>query len=85
LKLKNTRFKKCSLQEVDFAGADLTNSAFDGCDLTRTIFDQTILEKADFRTAGNYSIDPTKNRMKKAKFSLPGVLGLLSKFNIEIE
>jgi fluoroquinolone resistance protein len=43
------------------------------------------LEKADLRTAYNYSIDPSINKIKKAKFSLPGVVGLLSKYDIEIE
>jgi uncharacterized protein YjbI with pentapeptide repeats len=85
LKLKNTRFIKCSLHEVDFTEADLTSSVFENCDLQRTIFSNTILEKADFRTAFNYSIDPEVNRIKKAKFSLPGVLGLLSKYAIEID
>jgi fluoroquinolone resistance protein len=44
-----------------------------------------LLEKADFRTAYNYSIDPEKNRIKKAKFSIFGVTGLLDKYDIEIE
>ena len=43
------------------------------------------LEKADFRTAFNYSIDPENNRMKKAKFSPPEVVGLLNKYDIEID
>jgi hypothetical protein len=43
------------------------------------------LEKADFRSAFNFSIDPEMNRMKKAKFSRTGVFGLLHKYNIEIE
>ena len=85
LKLKNTKFKKCTLQEVDFVEADLTNSVFDNCDFTRAIFDRSILEKADLRTSHNYSIDPENNRIKKAKFSSPAVLGLLAKYNIEID
>jgi len=48
-------------------------------------FDKATLEKADFRTAINYSIDPTNNRIKKAKFSLLGVVGLLDKFDISID
>ena len=48
------------------------------------ISDQTILEKADFRTAKNYSIDPEQNRLKKAKFSLSGVVGLLRKYDIVV-
>lgn len=85
VKLKNTNFNACIMQEVDFTDADLTNVSFHDCDLQRAIFVETILEKTDFRTALNYSIDPELNRMKKAKFSLPGVLGLLDKYAIEIE
>ncbi len=39
----------------------------DNCDLNRAVFDNSILEKADFRTSLNYSIDPELNRIKKAK------------------
>jgi fluoroquinolone resistance protein len=85
LKLKNTRFKNCSLQEVDFSDTDLSNSVFDNCDFSRAIFGNTILEKADLRTSRNYVIDPEDNRMKKAKFSIPGVLGLLIKYNIVVD
>ena len=85
LKLKGTKFRNCNLQEVDFTETDLTNAAFDNCDLERAIFERTILEKADFRTAYHYSIDPTVNRIKKARFSGNGLAGLLDKFNIVIE
>jgi uncharacterized protein YjbI with pentapeptide repeats len=84
LKLKQTRFQTCNLQEVDLAEADLTGSVFETCDLQRTLFDHTNLEKVDFRSSFNYSIDPEKNRIKKAKFSHEGAWGLLDKYDIEI-
>ena len=84
-KIKNTLFRKSSLHEVDFTGADLTGSDFDECDLRRAMFENTILEKSDFRTAYNYSLDPEVNRLSKAKFSLAGVAGLLVKYGIDIE
>ena len=84
-KLKKTKFLNCSLQEVDFAEADLGAAIFDNCDIAGAIFDNTILEKADFRTSYNYAIDPELNKIKKAKFSIPGVLGLLHKYDIEIK
>jgi hypothetical protein len=43
------------------------------------------LEKANFTTARNYSINPQINIIKKAKFSFPDVVGLLDVFNITIE
>lgn len=85
LNLKNTKFTDCNLQEADFTGTDLTGATFDNCDLTRTTFDHTILEKADFRTAYNFSINPAKNRIRKAKFSLSGLTGLLDVYDVEIE
>jgi fluoroquinolone resistance protein len=85
IRLKQTIFKDSQLDEVDFTECDLTSAVFDNCDLTGAIFEYTILEKADFRTASNYSIDPELNRIKKAKFSQPGLAGLLDKYDIEIE
>jgi len=84
-KLKKTVFKDTQLHEADFTEADLSASVWNGCDLAGAVFDRTLLEKADFRTAYNYSIDPEHNRIKKAKFSLPAVTGLLHKYNIDIE
>ena len=82
--LKKTTFKNTILQEVDFTACDLTEAIFDNCDLANATFDNTTLEKADLRTAYNYSIDPDKNKIRKAKFSLVGVSGLLDKYNIDI-
>ncbi len=85
LSLKNTQFKECDLQEVDFSESNLTGVVFDRCNLSGTIFKNTVMEKADFRTSYNYSIDPEINRVRKAKFSAPSVLGLLDKYDIIIE
>ena len=85
LNLKNTKFTDCNLQEADFTGTDLTGATFDNCDLMRATFDHTILEQADFRTAYNFSIDPATNRIRKARFSLAGAVGLLDVYGIEIE
>jgi fluoroquinolone resistance protein len=73
------------LEETDFAEADLTGSVFDHCNLSHATFDRTVLEKTDFRTSYNFSIDPEKNRIKKAKFSTMGLSGLLEKYDIEID
>ena len=84
-KIKKTVFKNSQLEESDFAETDLTSALFENCNLTLAAFDQTILEKADFRTSYNYSIDPEKNRIKKARFSISSISGLLNKYDIEIE
>src|SRR5688572_18624855 len=84
-KIKKTTFKNSQLKEVDFTETDLTSVVFDRCDLTRATFANTVLEKADLRTSFNYSIDPEINRLKKTKFSLAGILGLLEKYDIEVD
>jgi len=85
LKLPNTVFNSSKLEAVDFTECDLSHSIFTNCDLLDAIFDHTILEKADFKDAYNFIIDPENNRMKGAKFSLKTVKGLLSKYNISID
>lgn len=82
--LKNMVFSDCKFLEADFTEADLTNAVFDSCDLARAIFNQTNLQKVDFTRALNYSIDPERNSLKKAKFSLDGVHGLLQKYDVVI-
>jgi fluoroquinolone resistance protein len=84
-KLKKTTFRDSKLQDVDFSECDLGSAVFQMCDLLRATFEKTILEKADLRTSFNYSIDPENNRIKKAKFSLAGAIGLLDKYDIDIE
>jgi hypothetical protein len=53
--------------------------------LTRATFENTILENVNFKTACNFEIDPEFNRIKKAKFSIENVSGLLAKYDIKIE
>jgi len=82
LQLKATVFSNCNLQEVDFVESNLMAAKFDNCDLNAAIFENTNLERADFNTAYNYSLDPALNKLQKAKFSIPDVVGLLAKFDI---
>jgi uncharacterized protein YjbI with pentapeptide repeats len=84
-KIKKTLFINCRLHEVDFTDCDLSESIFDQCDLANAKFENTNLEKADFRTAYNYSINPELNKLKKAKFTLSAIAGLLDKYDIRIE
>ncbi len=83
-KLRKTAFVNLKLHEVDFAGCDLGGSVFTNCDFAGASFDNAILEKTDFRTSFNYSIDPERNKIKKARFSVAGIAGLLDKYDIEI-
>jgi fluoroquinolone resistance protein len=84
-KMKKTLFTDCSVKDVDFTETDLSMAIFKNCDLQHASFVAAILEKTDFRAARNYAFDPEQNSIKKARFSYPGVMGLLAKYDIEIE
>jgi uncharacterized protein YjbI with pentapeptide repeats len=84
-KNKKAVFKDCSMIETDLTEADLTDCKFDNCNLQRAFFDRTILKNADLSTSYNFIIDPDNNDIKKAKFSVHGLPGLLAKYGIEIK
>ncbi|MEZ0610573.1 pentapeptide repeat-containing protein [Fibrella sp. WM1] len=84
LSLKETYFGQSVMHRVDFTQTDLTEAVFDECDLDGARFDYTVLERADFRTARHYALDPERNRLKKARFAWPGLVGLLVKYGIEV-
>jgi fluoroquinolone resistance protein len=84
VKLPKVKFKYSDLKEVDFSEADLSGCVFDHCNLDRAIFDRTNLTRANFSNAFHYALDPGKNMVKKAVFSLNGLPGLLGKYDIVI-
>jgi len=83
--IKKTIFRNCQLLETDYTGADLSGALFDNCNLFRATFENTNLEKADFTTATDYTIDPTLNKIKKARFGVMGLAGLLTRYDIIIQ
>lgn len=85
LKLAKTIFSNCQLQEVDFSECNLAQVTFNQCTLPGTVFERTNIEKADFRTSTDYTIDPELNRLKGAHFSWPSAAGLLHKYNLHID
>lgn len=85
MKIPGTSFRGSNLTEADFSECDLTGSSFPDCDLNGALFDNTNLEKVDFLTAVNYTLDPERNRLKKTRFSAGGLHGLLGKYDIIIE
>ncbi|MGL4875523.1 MAG: pentapeptide repeat-containing protein [Clostridium sp.] len=64
---------------------DLREAKFKDSSLSESIFENTNLSKADFSEAMDYVISPERNKIKKAKFSMPEVLGLLKDFDITIK
>lgn len=84
LKLPKTVFQSCLLEGADFENADLTGSEWPDSDLRDALFENTILEKADFTTAVHFRISPHRNRIKKARFSAQGLIGLLREWDIVV-
>lgn len=84
-KLSKTLFEQSDLTGTDFTAADLTAAIFDHCNLAQVIFERTILDKANLTTAFHFLIDPVTNSLKKTRFSMDGLPGLLSQYNIVIE
>jgi len=73
------------MHEADLTGCDLTGATMDNCSLAGTTFERTVLEKADLRHSTGFVIDPDSNKVKKAKFSLSELPGLLLKYDIIVD
>lgn len=74
-----------TIRGCTFGETDLRKVIFQNCDLNGSAFHLAKLEKADFRTAKNYSINPASNKIKGALFSLPGAISLLHAFDIKLD
>ncbi|RZL27797.1 MAG: pentapeptide repeat-containing protein [Pedobacter sp.] len=81
-KNRKAKFENCSLKGADFTEADLTETKFVNCDFDRAIFMQSTLNGANFISSFNYTIDPERNSMRKAKFAASGLAGLLTNYGI---
>ena len=84
-KMPKTVFSKTSLRSVDFTECDLTKSQFIQADLTDAIFQKSILKEANLVSATNFIIDPELNNIRKARFSVYGLSGLLARYGIIVE
>lgn len=82
LQLKALKLLDCLAVDVDFRDANLSGADFSGTDLAESLFSNTNLPGADFGKARNYSINPGRNILTRAKFSLPEALALL--YSLEI-
>ena len=82
--LTKTNFKNCILEKVDFSHANLNQSQFIQTELQHAIFENSNLEKVDFSSAINFSINPSINNLKNAKFSKEGAISLLKDYQIII-
>ncbi len=85
LRMSGTTLGTSRLRECDFYDVDLKKADFSNCAFSDTHFESCELQGADFRLATGYAIDPTKNKIKNAQFSLPEVLSFLSPLGIIID
>ena len=83
--LSRSSLKGCRLREATFTECNLSGLCFEDCDLERAVFERCDLQRADFRSARHYAIRPELNRLRKAHFSYPGVLGLLTHLDIRLD
>lgn len=84
-KMTDVPFGFCSLKNAAFIKTNLKGSKFEHCDLQDAIFEESNLTETDFLTATNYIIDPAINDIRRARFSLDGLPGLLLKYDLHIE
>jgi uncharacterized protein YjbI with pentapeptide repeats len=85
LGLQKMELVECTAHEVDFTRTNLTRANLTTTDFLGCRFADTNLSYADLTKATNDAINPTINRLKKAVFSLPEAVSLLSPFDIVLK
>lgn len=85
LDLTGARIEECEAKEVDFSGATLRRASLVHSDLEGAKFVECDMREADLTGAHGYVIDPTRNKVKKARFSLPDAVGLLTVFGVVVK
>ncbi len=83
--LRGVDFGASTIREADFSSANLSKANLSGGNYAGTSFANVNIEKADFRGAKNYFIDPAFAKLKQAKFSYPEALVLIQAMGAEVE
>ncbi|WP_020600827.1 pentapeptide repeat-containing protein [Spirosoma panaciterrae] len=83
-KLKKASFIDCSIREAFFLNCELVGTLFTNCNLELTKFEGNDLSQVDFSSSYNLIISPEDNKLKKARFSLHNLPGLLTKYDLVI-
>lgn len=84
-KMNKSSFENCKMHGINFTRADLSKATFIDCDFFESVFNNTNLSGVDFTKAKQFSIDPSMNNVKKAKFLIHDLPCLLEKFDLIIE
>lgn len=84
LELPKTNFKDCTLDQVDFSETQLKGSNIENCQLKNTVFYNTKLDSCNFNSSTYLLIDPDQNSIKKTKFNIDQLPGLLKKHDIVV-
>lgn len=85
LNLKKTKLQRCEAEDCDFTDTNLAESLCNDTDFAESTFSNTNLTSADLSHAKNYLIDPNHNLIRKARFTFPEVVALLSHLDIIVE
>lgn len=84
------KFNHCSFKQCNFTSTQLLETNFTGSFLHEVNFafaefENTNLSGVDLSTCYDFMIDPDKNNIKNATFSLTSLPNLLNKYNIVIK
>ena len=83
--LRSTQIEECIAHNSDLENTDLSKTNCRKTDFLNAKFGEADLSYADFTGAINYSINPNKTKLKKAKFSLPEAVSLLDVWGVQID
>ncbi len=85
LDLRKRRFEGCTMHEALFEACDLRDASLRHSDLAGTLFKGCDLRGADLRTARNYAIVASDNRVEGLHVALPDAAGLLAGMGVVLE
>ncbi len=83
--LKKCKIVDCVAKEMTCIETNFEEANFSNTDLEGTLFEKTNLKKANFEGAKNYFINLENNHVKKAIFSMPEAMTLLTNYDIVLK
>jgi len=83
--LKGMKLEHTDLSGNNFSGADARETSWTESRLRDAIFQRTDLRDADFRSATEWTIDPSDNRLRGARFDANDLIGLVKALGIRID